>query len=132
MVDQHAAQKKGTGSVLSDRPQAMHSTGNTNLMAWRNHPVSRSCVVLRNIVEELSNQCECVSSKRKYRACQGCPSINGCDIRDARDMHDEKERRGGREGRFALFVRSVWLNVTHQTNQLNQVNQINRSRPSIF
>src|SRR5678816_2009680 len=86
MVHQHAAQKKGTGSVLSDRPQAMHSTGNTNLMAWRNHPVSRTCVVSRNIAEGLSNQCVCASSKRKYRACQGCPCINGCDIRDARDM----------------------------------------------
>jgi hypothetical protein len=33
MVCQHARQKKGTGSVLSEWPQAMHSTGNTNRRA---------------------------------------------------------------------------------------------------
>src|SRR4030066_675616 len=102
MSCQQAVQKKGTGSVLSERPHVRHSTGKTNRRAWRHHLTNRSWMSPRNIAgETLQSICVCVSSKRMCRVCQGCCSVNGCDIRrqqdEAQAMRDERERRDAQD-----------------------------------
>lgn len=79
----------------------------------------------------------CASSMGMCRACQGCCSVNGCDIRRQqdearamRDGHDAREKQDGRDSKFEVLNAADFGPQPSPVSPFPSVSRVSRGDPA--